>query len=80
MKDILNRRIKFREPFRPFCPSILAEATGEYFETNYPSPFMVQAYRIKPSAARPHSRRHARGRHRPPADRRAATSTRSTGS
>ena len=48
MKDTLNRRIKLREPFRPFCPSILAEATGEYFETDYPSPFMVQAYKIKP--------------------------------
>jgi carbamoyltransferase len=48
MKDILNQRIKFREPFRPFCPSVLAEATGEFFETDYPSPFMVQAYRIKP--------------------------------
>ncbi|HYW45888.1 MAG TPA: carbamoyltransferase C-terminal domain-containing protein [Bryobacteraceae bacterium] len=48
MKDILNKRIKFREPFRPFCPSVLAEATGEFFETDYPSPFMVQAYRIKP--------------------------------
>jgi carbamoyltransferase len=48
MKEILNARIKFREPFRPFCPSVLAEATGEYFETDYPSPFMVQAYKIKP--------------------------------
>ena len=48
MKDILNQRIKFREHFRPFCPSVLAEATGEFFETDYPSPFMVQAYRIKP--------------------------------
>jgi len=48
MKDILNQRIKFREPFRPFCPSVLAEATGDFFETDYPSPFMVQAYRIKP--------------------------------
>jgi len=47
MKDILNARIKYREHFRPFCPSIVAEATGEYFETNYPSPFMVQAYKIK---------------------------------
>jgi carbamoyltransferase len=49
MMDTLNRRIKFREPFRPFCPSILAEATDEYFEINYPSPFMVQAYRIRQS-------------------------------
>jgi carbamoyltransferase len=49
MKDTLNRRIKYREPFRPFCPSILAERTGDYFETDYPSPFMVMAYKIKPS-------------------------------
>ena len=48
MKDILNSRIKYREPFRPFCPSILAEKIGEYFETDYPSPFMVTAYKIKP--------------------------------
>jgi carbamoyltransferase len=47
MKDILNSRIKYREPFRPFCPSILAEKVGEYFETDYPSPFMVMAYKIK---------------------------------
>jgi carbamoyltransferase len=47
MKDILNTRIKYREPFRPFCPSILAERVGEYFETDYPSPFMVMAYKIK---------------------------------
>jgi carbamoyltransferase len=49
MKDILNQRIKHREHFRPFCPSVLAEATADFFESSYPSPFMVQAYRIKPS-------------------------------
>jgi carbamoyltransferase len=49
MKDILNRRIKYREPFRPFCPSVLAERTGDYFETDYASPFMVQAYKIRPA-------------------------------
>jgi carbamoyltransferase len=48
MKEILNSRIKYREPFRPFCPSILAERASEYFETDYPSPFMVMAYKIKP--------------------------------
>lgn len=53
MKDILNSRIKYREPFRPFCPSILAECAGEYFEIDYPSPFMVMAYKIKP-----HKRQH----------------------
>jgi carbamoyltransferase len=48
MKDTLNKRIKFREHFRPFCPSITAEATGKFFEVDQPSPFMVQAYRIRP--------------------------------
>ena len=49
MKDILNSRIKYREPFRPFCPSILSDCAGEYFETDYPAPFMVAAYKIKPA-------------------------------
>jgi len=48
MKDILNARIKHREMFRPFAPSILAESTGEYFEKSYPSPFMTQAYSVRP--------------------------------
>ena len=48
MKDILNARIKHREMFRPFAPSVLAEATGEYFEKSYPSPFMTQAYAVRP--------------------------------
>src|SRR5581483_3631214 len=32
MKDIVNTKIKFREPFRPFAPSVLAEAAGDYFD------------------------------------------------
>jgi len=48
MKDILNQRIKHREMFRPFAPSILAEATGEYFEQSQPSPFMTFAYSVRP--------------------------------
>ena len=48
MKDILNQRIKHREPFRPFAPSILEEATGEYFERSHPSPFMNLAYSVRP--------------------------------
>jgi len=48
MKDILNARIKHREMFRPFAPSVLAEATGEYFENSYPCPFMTQAYSVRP--------------------------------
>jgi carbamoyltransferase len=48
MKDILNQRIKHREMFRPFAPSILEEATGEYFERTHPSPFMTFAYHVRP--------------------------------
>ncbi|MGB2589079.1 MAG: carbamoyltransferase [Candidatus Acidiferrum sp.] len=48
MKEILNRRIKHREIFRPFAPSILAEATGEWFEKSHPSPFMTLAYSVRP--------------------------------
>ena len=48
MKETLNARIKHREMFRPFAPSILAEATGEYFERTDPSPFMTQAYSVRP--------------------------------
>jgi len=48
MKDVLNARIKHREAFRPFAPSILAEATGEWFDQDYTSPFMVLVYKTKP--------------------------------
>jgi carbamoyltransferase len=48
MKDILNARIKHREWFRPFAPSILAEYQNEYFEHDHPSPFMLHVYRIRP--------------------------------
>jgi carbamoyltransferase len=48
MKDTLNRRIKHREIFRPFAPSILAERTGDWFEKSYSSPFMTLAYSVKP--------------------------------
>ncbi len=47
MKDILNHRIKHREPFRPFAPSILEDATGEYFECTRPSPFMILAFPVR---------------------------------
>jgi carbamoyltransferase len=48
MKEILNQRIKHREIFRPFAPSILAEKTGEWFEKSHPSPFMTLAYSVRP--------------------------------
>ncbi|HEX7722524.1 MAG TPA: carbamoyltransferase C-terminal domain-containing protein, partial [Pyrinomonadaceae bacterium] len=48
MKDILNERIKKREPFRPFAPSILEEHVGEYFEQTQPSPAMLMVHEVKP--------------------------------
>jgi carbamoyltransferase len=48
MKDILNERIKKREPFRPFAPSILEERVGEYFEQTHPAPSMLMVYQIRP--------------------------------
>ena len=47
MKDILNARIKKREPFRPFAPSILEERVGEYFEQTHPSPTMLMVYQVR---------------------------------
>ena len=48
MRDILNQRIKKREPFRPFAPSILAEHVADYFEQTHPAPTMLMVYQIKP--------------------------------
>jgi carbamoyltransferase len=48
MKETLNRRIKHREMFRPFAPSILAERAAEFFEKSHPSPFMTFAYVVRP--------------------------------
>jgi carbamoyltransferase len=48
MKDILNARIKHREKFRPFAPSILQEATADYFDQAYPDPFMLKVYNVLP--------------------------------
>jgi carbamoyltransferase len=47
MRDILNLKIKRREPFRPFAPSILEEATGDYFTQSHPSPFMLMTYDVR---------------------------------
>lgn len=47
MKDILNARIKHREAFRPFAPSVLVERQSEIFEQDYPSPFMLHVYKIR---------------------------------
>jgi carbamoyltransferase len=47
MKDILNLKIKRRESFRPFAPSVLREAVGEWFERDGDVPFMMQVYPIR---------------------------------
>jgi carbamoyltransferase len=47
MKDTLNERIKHRETYRPFAPSILEERVGDYFERSDPAPFMNTIYRVR---------------------------------
>ena len=47
MKDKLNRRVKFREPFCPFCPSILAEAQDGYLEKSHLAPFMIESFQVR---------------------------------
>lgn len=46
MQSKMNLKIKFRESFRPFAPSILEEFTGEYFDFHHPSPYMLLVYDI----------------------------------
>ncbi len=47
MKDILNLKIKRRESFRPFAPSVLEEAVGDWFSLDGEVPFMMQVYPIR---------------------------------
>tara|TARA_Y100000310_G_scaffold333666_1_gene411670 strand:+ start:719 stop:2422 length:1704 start_codon:yes stop_codon:yes gene_type:complete len=47
MKDILNEKIKHRESFRPFAPSILEEFVPEYFDIDVPSPYMILVAKVK---------------------------------
>jgi carbamoyltransferase len=47
MKDILNLKIKRRESFRPFAPSILREAVPAWFETDDDVPFMMEVFQIR---------------------------------
>ncbi len=47
MKDILNMKIKRRESFRPFAPSILNELVGEWFEQVEDVPFMMQVFQVR---------------------------------
>ena len=51
VRDVINARVKFREPFRPFAPSVLLENASEYFEIDQPDPFMTFAPRVRPGFA-----------------------------
>lgn len=57
MKAIVNERIKFREPFRPFAPVVLEERAADFYEdlhdaaTHYPLRYMLMVYRTKKSQA-----------------------------
>src|SRR5437762_14099942 len=48
IRDIINTRIKLRERFRPFAPSVAEEALDEYFVGAVPDPFMLQVYPVRP--------------------------------
>lgn len=47
MRDIINLKIKFREKFRPFAPSILEEHVGQWFEIDEPTPYMEKVFPIR---------------------------------
>jgi carbamoyltransferase len=47
MKDIINNKVKFRESWRPFCPSILEEYQDEYIENSFYHPYMIIAFKVK---------------------------------
>jgi carbamoyltransferase len=48
MRDVLNAKVKQREPFRPFAPAVLVERAAELFEIDQPDPFMTLAPRVRP--------------------------------
>lgn len=47
MKNILNKRVKFRESFRPFAAIVLEEDAGKYFDFSQPNPYMLLVYKVK---------------------------------
>jgi carbamoyltransferase len=52
MRELINLKIKFREKFRPFAPSVLEECVPEYFEVGQASPFMERVLPIRPEKRR----------------------------
>ena len=51
IRNVINARIKYREPFRPFAPAVLAERASEYFEISQSDPFMTMAPRVRADKA-----------------------------
>ena len=47
IRGLINLKVKLREPFRPFAPSVLEERAGEYFDLSGPSPFMLRTARVR---------------------------------
>jgi carbamoyltransferase len=52
-QSVMNLKIKYRESFRPFAPSVLAEAVGEYFELDVESPYMLLVAPVREDRRRP---------------------------
>ena len=50
MRELINSKVKCREPFRPFAPAVIEERAQEFFELPAPSPFMQFTVRVKGSA------------------------------
>ncbi|MFM8551334.1 MAG: carbamoyltransferase [Nitrospiraceae bacterium] len=50
MRELINGKVKLRQPFRPFAPSVLEEKAGDYFEIPEPSPFMLLTHKARPAA------------------------------
>ncbi len=50
MRELINAKVKLREPFRPFAPSVLEERAAEFFDASGPSPFMLFTTKVRPSA------------------------------
>ncbi|MEE8428265.1 MAG: carbamoyltransferase [Gammaproteobacteria bacterium] len=53
MQSVMNLKIKYRESFRPFAPSVLSDQVSEYFEIDYPSPYMLLVAPIKEGLRKP---------------------------
>ena len=47
MQKLLNLKVKFRESFRPFAPSVLEEYASDYFDIDIPSPYMLMVAKVK---------------------------------